>query len=96
MNKDLDQDMHSDTGRSIPAQLGYLTKAVEDQGRYISNYIKRAEKTDADTIERLEKIENDISVYKTIIKVIKFAFYLVVLILSFKFGDIHGLWDKLS
>ena len=44
---------------------------------------------------RLDKLEEQISIYKTLIKVVKFVGYSTVLILTFKFGDVSALWQRM-
>ena len=44
---------------------------------------------------RLDKLEEQISIYKTLIKVVKFVGYSTILILTFKFGDVSALWQRM-
>lgn len=83
---------NDDPQRSVPAQLGYLTKAVEDQCRHIQKFTKESKEKDAKFEKRLIKIENEISMYKTVIKTIKAIVMTVLFICAFKFGNISGLW----
>jgi hypothetical protein len=45
--------------------------------------------------QRLVRLENEISTYKTIIKTLKFIFYAAITVAAFKFGDIKTLWKEI-
>lgn len=44
---------------------------------------------------RLKTVEEQISIYKTVIKFVKFAGLAVGAILTFKFGDVTSLWHRI-
>ncbi len=62
-------------------QIGYLTRAVEENTEVLKNIATR-----------LEKVENQISLYKFVINTVKVVGASIVFILAFKFGDIKTLW----
>lgn len=64
--------------------IGWLKAKVE-------TILEYTEKQDV----RLAKIENDISLYKTVIKAVKFIGLAAGLVLTFKFGDISNLYQRI-
>lgn len=62
-------------------QIGYLTRAVEQNTEVLKSLTTR-----------LEKVENQISLYKFVINTIKVAGASIIFILAFKFGDVKTLW----
>lgn len=64
-------------------QLGYLTRALEDNTEVLKNIVAR-----------LEKVEAQISLYKFMINTVKVLGASLLFILAFKFGDVKLLWKN--
>ena len=45
--------------------------------------------------KRLDDLEDQISIYRTAIKFVKFAGAAILLVLTFKFGDVSSLWQRI-
>lgn len=64
-------------------QIGYLTRAVEENTEVLKNIVAR-----------LEKVEAQISLYKFMINTVKVLGASLLFILAFKFGDVKLLWKN--
>lgn len=65
-------------------KIGYLIALTE-------TLIEKTERLSS----RLQKVEDRLSTWSTIIKTLKFISGVVILLLTFKVGSIAGLWHKL-
>ena len=83
------------SGNSNDNQIGYLTKAIEDLASMVKSHMDKEEGDRSKLDARLSKIEEDISLARWIVKVIKVLFWTGVFLLTFKFGDIKTLWTNL-
>ena len=45
--------------------------------------------------KRLDTMEEQISIYRTVIKFVKFSGAAILLVLTFKFGDVSSLWERI-
>jgi chorismate-pyruvate lyase len=52
--------------------LGYLTKAVEDIGEMLKKHVEQSDRKGAAVDGRLIAIENQLSVYKTVVRTVRF------------------------
>lgn len=81
-------------------QIGYLTALLEshiknnDEWRNGATEFRKAQDARLDAQdEALKKIQDELSMYKTIIKTVKFLGAFVVALLTFKWAMIIDLWQ---
>lgn len=73
--------------------IGWLMKSVESLNEKI-DYINTHQSSCFKQLDdRLNKVEKSISLYQAAIKAVKLIGLTVVLLLTFKFGDIKNLWS---
>lgn len=75
------------------------TKAVEDLTDMFKSHVeyemkhhKEQEERNKAQDEKIQKLHDDVNVYKTVIKVMKALGWTAAFLLAFKFGDIADLW----
>lgn len=68
---------------SIEEDLGYIKRSIETLVEDVK-----------DNTTRLSRIEADLSLYKTLVKFLKFFGLFIVFLLTAKFGDIKSLWAR--
>jgi len=75
--------------------IGYLKRAVEDLAELVKAHMEREEQEREEDRAaakirdgRLKKIEDELNIYKTMYRGIKWTIALVMLIITLKFGDI--------
>lgn len=74
--------------------IGYLTKAVQDMGTTLSNHTKRSEEQYTQIDERLNKMENQLSFYKTVARTVKVMGASLVALLTIQWADIVQFFTK--
>lgn len=81
-----------DNARSVEGQLGYLTKAVEDMCVSVDKIAANSKEQDTKLDTRLSKIEDELSLYKTVVKTVKAIALTAIFIVTLKLGNITALW----
>lgn len=76
---------------TIAEDIGWIKAHVE---RLIANQLQH-EVEHAALAAKLSSIEDQISIYKTIIKTVQFIAAAILLLLTFKFGDVTTLWHRI-
>lgn len=72
-----------------PEDFGKLTANVETIMKNQEVQLKASEKRD----ERLKKIEDELNLYKAIIRTLRFVGLAIIAIVTFKLGDVKSLWS---
>lgn len=72
-----------------PEDFGKLTANVETIMKNQEVSLKKSAERDA----RLQKIEDQLNLYKTVIRTVRFIALAVVAIVTFKLGDVKSLWS---
>ncbi len=72
-----------------PEEFGKLTANVETIMKNQEVQLKASEKRD----ERLKKIEDELNLYKAIIRTLRFVGLAIIAIVTFKLGDVKSLWS---
>jgi len=75
--------------------IGYLKRAVEDMQALLKAHIEDTKEERTDLDKRLAKIEDHISVGRTLYKSAKFLWFAGILIITLKMGDIPKLWGSM-
>ena len=82
--------------------IGYLKRAVEDMEKLLTDTLEQGKKERADLKGELKRLTGDIrdirdqlSVAKTLLKTGKFFWYLLILIVTLKIGDVSKLWEEM-
>jgi len=75
--------------------IGYLKRAIEDLAELVKSHMDREEEEREEdrslakaNVARLKKIEDELNMYKTAYRGIKWLIALALLIITLKFGDI--------
>ena len=75
--------------------IGYLKRAIEDLADLVKSHMDREEEERQedralakDNVARLKKIEDELNIYKTVYRGIKWMSALALLLVTLKFGDI--------
>lgn len=68
---------------------------IEEDIGWIKANIETLLKNQESFSVRLIEIEHQISIYKTVIKTIKFTGAALLLVLTFKFGNVADLWHRI-
>ena len=78
----------------LKVEVQILMRDVEDLTEVIKNYTQEGVAMRRDVLNSIQELQNEISVYKTVIKTVKTVMYIFVAILTLKFGDIKEIWSK--
>jgi hypothetical protein len=85
----------------VKEDIGYLKGKVESNSasidRLVEVFTQHIEKQDENTKavnEALQAIRDELSVYKAVVRVIKFIGAVALAVVTFQFGDIDELWEK--
>jgi len=74
--------------------VGYLKRAVEDLTSMLKKHMEKEDKCREVTNKRLERIEQELNIYKTVYRGVKWFMAIVILILTLRFGDIPKLFGN--
>ena len=72
-----------------PEDFGKLTANVETIMKNQEVSLRKSEERDA----RLQKIEDQLNLYKTVIRTVRFIGLALIAIVTFKLGDVKSLWS---
>lgn len=75
-----------------PEDIGYLKSEVTNLKQKVDAHIEWEEKYHDAFATKLDRIEDTIKEHLTMFRFIKAILYTLVLIASFKFGEIKSLW----
>lgn len=88
--------MRDDLIKELGELKGTMTSFLEEtKGHRIVVY-EKLDSMEESMAERFRKIEDELSVYKTIYRTIKFIGLLLIAIVTLKFGDVKTLWSTLN
>jgi hypothetical protein len=76
----------------IKEQLGYLTALVETLAKDLAEHKEESTTFRNDQATRLKNIEDELSMYKTVYKTIKFIGMALIAIVTFKWTLVIDLW----
>ena len=68
--------------------------ALQMLNKTVDNFIRESRDEWVKTDARMDKMQKQLDLYATIIKLAKFGATVVVLILSLKLGDVRALWEE--
>lgn len=82
-------------------ELGYLKATVEQNNRAIQElksafleYARKEEENTKQLREDIQKLSDEVNMYKIIIRIAKFLGGVAILLLTLKLGDIANLWEN--
>lgn len=82
-------------------ELGYLKASVEQNNRSIQElksafleYARKEEENNKKLREDIQKLSDEVNMYKIIIRIAKFLGGVAILLLTLKLGDIANLWEN--
>jgi len=81
--------------------IGYLKRAIEDLAELVRSHMEREEEERQEdralakaNVARLKKIEDELNMYKTAYRGIKWTIALILLIITLKFGDVPKMFGS--
>ena len=77
-----------------PEDVGYLKSEVSNLKQKVDAHIEWEEKYHHEFSMKLDKIEDVMKEHLTMFRFFKTTLYTIVLIISFKFGEIKNLWSN--
>ena len=82
-------------------ELGYLKAVVEQNSKAVERleaafleYAKKEEENNKEISNQIQKLCDEVNMYKIIIRVMKVLGGIAILILTLKLGDIANLWEN--